>query len=77
LRAKVQKVHLFQLSSVPAFATVQGTSEHIWRHVIGMLTIKLWQALNQESSESSKPTRGQDLIIAWRAQQNQQGSYYF
>jgi hypothetical protein len=32
---------------------VQGTSEHICRHVIGMLTIKLWQALNQESSESS------------------------
>jgi hypothetical protein len=23
--------------------------------VIGMLTIKLWQALNQESSESSNP----------------------
>jgi hypothetical protein len=41
LRAKVQKVHLFLLSSVPALATVQGTSEHICRHVIGMLPIKL------------------------------------
>jgi hypothetical protein len=41
LRAKVQKVHLFQLSSIPVFATVQGTSEYICRHVIGMLTINL------------------------------------